>query len=63
MMKHFHVYSIKYDTDGEVIEDLPVELFIDIEDGSVDDLDDTLSDEISNRTGFCHKGFEFRQLF
>lgn len=64
-MKHFYVFSINYDTDGEVIEELPVELFVsfDIDDVPVDELDDMISDEITNRTGFCHKGFEFRQLF
>lgn len=54
--------NIKYDTDGEDI-DLPTEIeidipdFIDGEDG--EDIEEYISDEISNRTGFCHDGFSY----
>ncbi len=53
------VTEIKYDTDGEVI-DLPIQLEIKIPDEIIDqeDIEDFVSDEISNITGFCHYGFE-----
>lgn len=52
------VYEIDYDTDGEVI-DLPTELEIEVPDDLTEqeDIEDYLSDEISNVTGYCHKGF------
>lgn len=52
------VYNIGYDTDGEVVE-LPTELEIEVPDDLTEqeDIEDYLSDEISNVTGFCHKGF------
>lgn len=57
MERKYTVTDIQYDTDGEEV-DLPKELKIvipkDIED---DDILDYISDEISNRTGFCHDGF------
>lgn len=58
MIRTFEVTDIKYDTDGEVL-DLPKTLIIDIPIDIVDDeeIDDYISDEISNRTGFCHFGF------
>lgn len=52
------VTDIKYDTDGEDIS-LPKELEIEVpnelEDGY--DIEEFISDEISNQTGFCHTGF------
>lgn len=53
----YTVRNIKYDTDGEEI-DLPRELEIDVP-GYIeeDDVEEYLSDEISNITGFCHFGF------
>ena len=53
------VTEIKYDTDGEVI-DLPIQFEIKIPDEIIDqeDIEDFVSDEISNITGFCHYGFE-----
>ena len=52
------VYNIEYDTDGEVVE-LPTELEIEVPDDLKDevDIEEYLSDEISNVTGFCHLGF------
>ena len=52
------VTNIQYDTDGEVI-DLPTTLEIYIPSLEQDDVDDFISDEISNITGFCHLGFDF----
>lgn len=57
MIRKYTVTNIKYDTDGEDI-DLPTELEIEIPDDMEDDeIEEYISDEISNRTGFCHKGF------
>lgn len=51
-------YNISYDTDGEAVE-LPSELEIEVPDDLTEqeDIEDYLSDEISNVTGYCHKGF------
>jgi hypothetical protein len=55
---NYKVTNIEYDTDGEDLG-LPVELNIevpvDLEDGQ--EIEEFISDEISNQTGFCHKGF------
>jgi hypothetical protein len=54
MTKEYLVTDIIYDTDGEVL-DLPKELKINVPDD--EDAVEYISDEISNITGFCHKGF------
>ena len=55
---NYKVTNIKYDTDGENVS-LPTELNIEVptnlEDGH--EVEEFISDEISNQTGFCHKGF------
>lgn len=56
------VTNIQYDTDGEVVT-LPTQLEIDIpSDIEEDDVDDFVSDEISNITGYCHFGFEMKMI-
>jgi hypothetical protein len=57
-MAKFIVYNIKYDTDGAKIN-LPKKLEIEVSDNITDmeDIEQILSDEISNITGFCHFGF------
>ena len=51
------VTDIKYDTDGEEV-DLPKQLVIDIPDDlDEDEIDDLVSNTISNVTGYCHFGF------
>jgi hypothetical protein len=54
----YTVTNIKYDTDGEEI-DLPDTLEIEVPEDMTDpeEIDEFLSDEISNITGFCHTGF------
>jgi len=54
----YKVTNITYDTDGENIE-LPETLDIDVPDNINDPYErvEYISDEISNITGFCHKGF------
>jgi len=53
------VTNIEFDTDGEIVE-LPNQLEIEIPIDIVDkeEIDDFVSDEISNITGFCHYGFQ-----
>ena len=56
MAKHV-VYNIEYDTDGAKVE-LPDRLEIELpDDTDPEDVEQLLSDEISNITGFCHFGF------
>ena len=57
------VTNIEFDTDGEIVE-LPNQLEIEIPIDIVDkgEIDDFVSDEISNITGFCHYGFEMRLI-
>lgn len=52
--------NIIYDTDGEII-DLPTTLEINVPNEEIvdEDIEDFISDEISNITGFCHNGFTF----
>jgi hypothetical protein len=54
----YTVSNIKYDTDGEDV-DLPETLEIEVPDDiqEPEEIDEFLSDEISNVTGFCHTGF------
>lgn len=57
------VKNIQYDTDGIEVE-LPSELLIKVpsEYTDVQDIDDFISDEISNITGYCHFGFDVEFL-
>ena len=49
--------NIEWDTDGEDI-DLPNTLEIDVPDSTdAEDIDEYISDELSNITGFCYFGF------
>lgn len=54
----YTITDIQYDTDGEDVK-LPSELTINVpeEITEPEEIDDYISDEISNVTGFCHKGF------
>jgi hypothetical protein len=59
MQHEVTITDIIYDTDGEDV-DLPKTLKISVSDEVFNDkeeLETFLSDEISNITGFCHKGF------
>lgn len=57
------ITNIEYDTDGEVV-DLPIQLEIEIPTEIIDqeEIEDFVSDEISNITGFCHYGFEMELI-
>ena len=54
---------VEYDTDGEDV-DLPTQLEIEIPSNLVEEqeIEDFVSDEISNITGFCHQGFEMKLI-
>ena len=55
----YTITNIKYDTDGAKVK-LPKRMTITIPDDvdkNYDDVETYISDEISNKTGFCHKGF------
>ena len=56
----YEVTNIEYDDDGFKV-DLPETLYITITDRSLteDEIEDFISDEISNITGYCHLGFTF----
>lgn len=57
------VTNIEFDTDGEIVE-LPKQIEIEIPNDIVDEqiINDFVSDEISNITGFCHYGFEMELI-
>jgi hypothetical protein len=60
-MEEVTVYDIEYDTDGTDVE-LPKELKIIIPDNIIENNErmEFISDEISNITEYCHKGFRIR---
>lgn len=54
------ISRIDWDTDGEVIEDLPTETTIEVEVDDYDELDDEVTDALSDKYGFCLNGFAAR---
>ena len=59
-MKKYIVIISEYDTDGLSVN-LPHELEIEVPDNMTEpqEIEDFISDEISNMTGYCHKGFTY----
>lgn len=57
----YKAFSIIYDTDGEEI-DLPKEIEIEVSD-DCDDVEEAISVGISNKTEFCHFGFNYEPIF
>lgn len=53
------VFDIKWDTDGEDIP-LPEEFTFELEDH--EDIEEFMSDTITEITGFCHNGFDYEVL-
>ena len=53
------IYNINYDTDGESVR-LPQEFVVQLEDN--EDVEDMLSEHITEQTGFCHKGFLYEVI-
>lgn len=58
-MAKYAVLEIIWDADdAEDIADLPTAMEVEVADGlSGDELDEAISDAITEATGFCHKGF------
>ena len=66
-VKRYRVYNIKWDTDGEDMNHLPTHLISEIElyndtDYSDDEITEKISDDITDRIGFCHFGFEYEEI-
>ncbi len=57
-VKVYHLYNINYDTDGEEV-DLPLEALVMI--SANEDISDIGADLISDKTGFCVLGFNFKE--
>lgn len=53
------VFNIQYDTDGEDVP-LPKEIVFKLEDH--EDLENELSEAITDHTGFCHRGFAYEVM-
>ena len=54
-------FDIMYDTDGEYVI-LPTKLIVDVHHSLKGiQLEEALSDAISEKTGFCHFGFKFKK--
>ena len=58
-IKKVTVTDIMWDTDGEKVDGLPVQILIEIP-ASIkrrDDAEEYVSDKVSEVSGFCHEGF------
>ena len=65
-VKRYRVYNIQWDTDGEDIDHLPTHLTSEIEfyndtNYSDNEITEMISDDITDRIGFCHFGFEYEE--
>lgn len=59
-MPRISIADITYNASPEVAADLPQSIDVDVPEGlEMEDLQEFLSDTISNQTGFCHTGFTF----
>lgn len=54
------IYNISYDTDGEDDISLPQEFIVQLEDN--ENVEDMLSEHITEQTGFCHGGFLYEVI-
>ena len=59
-MLKFRIYDIVYDTAGEDDIELPKEFVVEFEDH--ENVEDMLSDYITEQTGFCHGGFLYEVM-
>jgi hypothetical protein len=60
----FTVSNIDWDTDGEEI-DLPDEMTVNVKEDEQleeDEIEQYISDKISDETGFCHFGFNYKEV-
>lgn len=63
--KTLRAVNIKWDVDDEEdLKDLPTEIDIppEIAEESDDEYEEAISDYISDVTGFCHRGFEIKEI-
>ena len=52
-----HASKIKWNVDDKSeLEYLPTECILEVE---IDELDEVISDKLSEQYGFCHEGFEY----
>lgn len=56
-MDRIKLYNIDWDTDGEIIEDLPTEVIIENPTEEMCEAVDVLADYLSDEYGFCIFGF------
>lgn len=69
-MSKIRVYDIDWDTDDDEIirEELPEEIllnteYLDVEnEEDIYELEDVISDYLSDEYGYCHKGFNFERI-
>jgi len=62
-LRIFIVTDIDWDTDGEEV-DLPDEMTVNVsedEELEEDEIEEYISDKISDETGFCHFGFNYKE--
>jgi hypothetical protein len=59
----YQVSNIEFDTD-DIETDLPTNMIIEVDDEITDkdEIEEFISDEISNQTGYCHFGFTINNL-
>ena len=65
--KRYYVYDIEWDADEKDLNHLPKTLTSEIEiendkDYNAQDISEMISDDISNRIGFCHYGFKYKEI-
>lgn len=67
MYKKYRIFNIKWDTDGDkvALNMLPKEVNWEnytYEDWNDDDIENELSDYLSDNYGYCHFGFEYEEV-
>ncbi len=63
-IESYRIFNVNWETDGQVIDEIS-DLFVQVEvDASFtkEDLEEILSDHISNETGWLHNGFNYEQV-
>lgn len=60
MKRKYKCTNIRWDTDGETL-DLPTEVIVEI-DTNTDDVEEAISDALSDQIGFCHFGFDYVRI-
>lgn len=67
-MAKYRIYDIRWDTDGEEIPDLPTDdlvnsEYLDVEDDeNINEVEEAISEYLSDEYGFCHFGFSFKRV-